>query len=77
MTTGMRREVCALRWSRVDLEAGMIDIRRSCRVRGGVGTETDTKTHQMRRIALDSETVALISGRRTRPRRRTTIRRYS
>ena len=30
MTTGMRRgEVCALRWSRVDLDLGVVDVRRS------------------------------------------------
>ncbi|HEY4021097.1 MAG TPA: site-specific integrase, partial [Pseudonocardiaceae bacterium] len=56
MTTGMRRgEVCALRWSRLDLELGTVDVRRSYRLRYGVGTEKDTKTHQMRLIALDSE----------------------
>ncbi|MGH3908024.1 MAG: tyrosine-type recombinase/integrase [Pseudonocardiaceae bacterium] len=57
MTTGLRRgEACILHWSRVDLDAGEIDIR----LRKGVGTEKDTKTHQMRRIALDTETVALL-----------------
>ena len=61
MTTGLRRgEVCALRWSRLDLDAGMVEVRRSYRLRRGVGVEKDTKTHQMRRIALDSETVALL-----------------
>ena len=52
--------MCALRWSRIDLELGVIDVRRSYRLRHGVGVEKDTKTHQMRRIALDSETVALL-----------------
>jgi integrase len=47
MTTGLRRgEVCILRWSRVDLDAGEIEIRSSYRLRNGVGTEKDTKTHQ-------------------------------
>jgi integrase len=61
MTTGLRRgEVCILRWSRVDLGAGEIEIRSSYRLRRGVGTEKDTKTHQMRRIALDTDTVGLL-----------------
>jgi integrase len=60
MTTGLRRgEVCALRWRDIDLDAETIDIRRSYILHKGVGTEKDTKTHQMRRIALDSETVTL------------------
>jgi integrase len=59
MTTGLRRgEVCILRWSRVDVSE--IEIRSSYRLRKGVGTEKDTKTHQMRRIALDTETVVLL-----------------
>ena len=67
MTTGMRRgEVCALRWSRVDLDVGVVDVRRSYRLRHGVGVEKDTKTHQMRRIALDSETVALLTEHKRR-----------
>lgn len=54
MTTGMRRgEVCALRWSRVDLDAGMVDVRRSYRLHHGIGTEKDTKTHQMRDLGAN------------------------
>jgi integrase len=61
MTTGLRRgEVCALRWRDIDLDTENIDIRRSYILHKGVGTEKDTKTHQMRRIALDSETVTLL-----------------
>jgi len=57
MTTGMRRgEVCALRWRHVDLDGEMIEIRRADTLHKGVGVEKDTKTHQMRSIALDSET---------------------
>jgi integrase len=71
MTTGLRRgEVCILRWSRVDLDVGEIEIRSSYRLRKGVGTEKDTKTHQMRRIALDTETVVLLRELKDRWRAR-------
>ena len=67
MTTGIRRgEVCALRWRDVDLDDETIAIRRSYTLHKGVGVEKDTKTHQMRRIALDSETVALLREHRER-----------
>lgn len=63
MTTGMRRgELCGLRFSRVDLDAEVIDLRRNW----VLGAEKDTKTHQNRRIALDSETVALLREHRAR-----------
>jgi integrase len=71
MTTGLRRgEVCILRWSRVDLDAAEIEIRSSYRLRKGVGMKKDTKTHQMRRIALDTETVALLRELKDRWRKR-------
>ncbi|MEU5690561.1 site-specific integrase [Actinosynnema sp. NPDC020468] len=71
MTTGVRRgEVCALRWSHVDLEEGMVEIRRSYTLRRGVGKEKDTKTHQIRRIALDNETLVLLMEHRQRCRDR-------
>jgi integrase len=61
MTTGLRRaEVAGLRWSRIDLDAEIIEIRRSYVQSKGRGNEKDTKTHQMRRLAHDSETVALL-----------------
>jgi integrase len=67
MTTGIRRgEVCALRWRDVDLDDETIAIRRSYTLHKGVGVEKDTKTHQMRRIALDSDTVALLREHRER-----------
>jgi integrase len=51
MTTGIRRaEVAGLRWSRIDLDNEVVEIRRAYVMSKGKGT----KTHQMRRIALDS-----------------------
>ncbi|GAA1209597.1 site-specific integrase [Prauserella alba] len=67
MTTGMRRgEVCALRWSRVELDEGVVDVRSSYTTVRGIGKEKDTKTHQIRRIALDTETVGLLRERKKR-----------
>jgi integrase len=57
MTTGMRRgEVAGLRWRHIDLDAETVRIDSSF-VEGKV---KDTKTHQLRVVALDSETVALL-----------------
>lgn len=67
MTTGIRRgEVCALRWRDVDLDAEIVEIRRNYVLHRGVGAEKDTKTHQMRRIALDSETIGLLREQQNR-----------
>lgn len=67
MATGMRRaEVLALRWSDVDLMTGMLAIRRNYVRSGRGGIEKDTKAHQMRRIALDEETVAVLVEHRRR-----------
>ena len=71
MTTGIRRgEVCALRWSRVDLGQGIIEVRSSYVLRKGVGRVKDTKTHQMRRIPLDTETTVLLCEHKDRCRQR-------
>ena len=67
MVTGMRRaEALALHWSRLDLDGGTLDIRRNYVWAGGRGLEKDTKTHQMRRIALDPETVDVLRVHRER-----------
>jgi integrase len=59
----MRRgELCGLRFARIDLDAEVIDLRRNW----VLGKEKDTKTHQNRRIALDSETVTLLRQQRER-----------
>jgi integrase len=73
MVTGMRRaEVLALRWSDVDLENGMLAIRRNYIRSRQRGIEKDTKTHQMRRISLDPETVEVLSEHHQRFIRRVT-----
>jgi len=61
LTTGARRgELCALRWDRVDLGSGVLDIRSSLAQIGARIWEKDTKTHQRRRIVLDPQTTALL-----------------
>lgn len=61
--TGARRgEVCALRWTDVDLKAGRLTISRGLvEARGGV-IEKDTKTHAERSVTLDAGTVAVLGN---------------
>ncbi len=67
MTTGIRRgELCGLRFSRIDFDAEVIDLRSNW----VNGQEKDTKTHQNRRIALDTETVVLLREQRDRVKAR-------
>ncbi|ODU04289.1 MAG: integrase [Pseudonocardia sp. SCN 72-86] len=69
MTTGARRgELCAVRWSSVDLEAGRetLWLRRAIRKEDGVLVEAELKTHQQRRVALDPESVAVLREHRQR-----------
>ncbi|HTU38285.1 MAG TPA: site-specific integrase [Acidimicrobiales bacterium] len=67
-TTGARRgELCALRWSDVDLEAGTVLIERSLvENRDAVLVEKDTKTHSARRIALDEGSIMELIRHRDR-----------
>lgn len=61
MTTGARRgELCALRWDRLDLTSGLLEVRSNVRQRGSRTWEKDTKTHQQRRVTLDAQTVTLL-----------------
>ena len=63
--TGVRRgELCALRWSDVDLEAGTVRIERAITVVAKTAYEGPTKTHQGRRIALDEIGVATLRRHR-------------
>ncbi|WP_018686336.1 tyrosine-type recombinase/integrase [Actinokineospora enzanensis] len=67
MTTGMRRgEVCALQWDNIDLDEAVVEVRQNYIHRKSIQQIKDTKTHQMRRIALDSETVVLLRAQRQR-----------
>jgi len=59
--TGARRgELVALRWSDVDIEAGVIRIERGITVVAGEVIEGPTKTHQARRVALDEVGLELL-----------------
>ncbi len=61
-TTGARRgELAALRWRDVDLEARTLAIQANMTIGRML---KDTKTHQNRTIALDPETVAVLSAHR-------------
>jgi integrase/DNA-binding transcriptional regulator YhcF (GntR family) len=65
MTTGARRgELCALRWDELDLDNAVLSIRSSIGQQGAKTWAKDTKTHQQRRISLDSDTVALLRAYR-------------
>jgi integrase len=65
MVTGARRgELLALRWLDVHLDQGVLEIRRNFTRRHGKAREKDTKTHQMRRISLDPDTLELLDAHR-------------
>jgi integrase len=66
MTGARRGELLALRWPDVHWEAQILEIRRSFTLRSGQAIEKDTKTHQMRRVALDETTVELLAEHRQR-----------
>jgi len=63
-TTGIRRgELCALRWSDIDLERGLLTVGRSVTVINGRWSEGPTKTHQVRRLALDGFATGVLRER--------------
>ncbi len=67
MVTGMRRaELLGLRWHHLDLIRGTLEIRRNYVWVTGRAIDKDTKTHRMRRIALDPDTVELLAAHRQR-----------
>jgi integrase len=62
--TGARRgELCGLQWADVDLERGVVHVAYSYLVLPGVKVRKDTKTHQVRRLAIDEITVAVLAER--------------
>jgi integrase len=67
MVTGLRRdELVALRWSDVDFDTETLLVRRGIVKVGSRVIEKDSKTHRMRRIALDPETVKVLQEHRAR-----------
>lgn len=67
LTTGARRgELLALRWEDVDLVAAVLTIRRSLIYHAGRTVIKNTKTHQMRRISLDTATVEILTDHKER-----------
>ena len=70
-TTGARRgELCGLRWSDLDLVTGSVTIARSISDAGSVVAVKGTKTHQVRRLALDPSTIAVLAEHRHRAEER-------
>jgi integrase len=68
IVAGARRgELCALRWSNIDLERGVLVLRQSVAKDGKGGWYLkDNKTHQQRRVALDPTTVGILHDHRAR-----------
>ena len=67
MVSGARRgELCALRWRDIDLDTGVVWVRRSIWQRSKRLGEKDTKDHQKRRIAVDPDTLVLLVEHRQR-----------
>jgi len=65
--TGMRRgELCALRWSDIDLTLSELEVSRSIVVVPGGLAEKTTKTDRSRRVALDPVGLALLQEHRSR-----------
>ncbi len=63
--TGMRRgELCALRWTDVDMELEVIEVSRSVVVTVGGLAEKSTKTDRSRKVALDPVGIALLTQHR-------------
>jgi integrase len=65
--TGMRRaELCALRWTDVDLERRELDVSRSMIVVPGGVAEKSTKSDRFRMVALDDVGVSLLRHHRAK-----------
>lgn len=66
MTGARRGELCALRWVDVNLYDHSILIKRALVDAGGELIEKDTKTHQVRRIAIGGDTGERLAAHRQR-----------
>ena len=66
--TGLRRgEMRGLRWSGVDFDARTLTVARAVKHNDGPGWSVgDTKTHEVRRIAIDPATVDVLTEHRAR-----------
>jgi integrase len=67
-TTGLRRgELAGLRWSDIDLDRGLLHVRRSIKNDlDGSWIAGPPKTHQARKVALDAFTLAVLDELRSR-----------
>lgn len=65
-TSARRGELCGLRWRNLDLATGAITVRTSIAQDGSRRWEKDTKTHQQRRVAVDADTVKVLTAHRVR-----------
>jgi len=66
LATGARRgEICALKWSDVDLAAGTITVRASLTDAGGKLKLKGTKTDRVRQFPLSAMAAAALKARRT------------
>jgi integrase/DNA-binding transcriptional regulator YhcF (GntR family) len=67
MVTGNRRgELCGIRWSDLDLKAGVLHLQRAIGQYGKDTWEKGTKNEGDRRIVLDPETVLILTEHRQR-----------
>ncbi|MGH3533502.1 MAG: tyrosine-type recombinase/integrase [Pseudonocardiaceae bacterium] len=69
--TGARRgELLGLAWAHLDLSAGLLTIRRNLVRQNGKTVLKDTKTHQMRIVSLDPDTIAILRDHKQRVEQR-------
>jgi integrase len=69
MTGARRGELCALRWSDLNRDRGVLRIARSLTVVAAKPNEGPTKTHQRRDIAIDPALASLLAARREQQER--------
>lgn len=73
-TTGMRRsEMAGLLWRDVDLEGGVLVVHRAIVQVGRVLHVKGTKTHQVRTLRLDDDTVAVLRAQRQMAEQRAAV----